>query len=37
MMGEMVGSFLLVLFGTGAVAVAVLTGTPQGLWQVATV
>jgi glycerol uptake facilitator protein len=37
MMGEMVGSFLLVLFGTGAVAVAVLTGAHQGLWQVATV
>lgn len=37
MMGELVGSFLLVLFGTGSVAVAVLTGAHQGLWQVATV
>ena len=35
--GEAVGSFLLVLFGTGSVAVAVLTGALQGLWQVATV
>jgi glycerol uptake facilitator protein len=37
MAAEMVGSFLLVLFGTGSVAVAVLTGALQGLWQVATV
>jgi glycerol uptake facilitator protein len=37
MLGEVVGSFLLVLFGTGSVAVAVLTGAHQGLWQVATV
>lgn len=35
--GEMVGSLLLVFFGTGSVAVAVLTGALQGLWQVATV
>lgn len=37
MLGELVGSFLLVLFGTGSVAVALLTGAHQGLWQVATV
>ena len=37
MSGELVGSFLLVFFGTGSVAVAVLTGALQGLWQVATV
>ena len=37
MQGEIVGSFLLVFFGTGSVAVAVLTGAHQGLWQVATV
>lgn len=37
MTGELVGSFLLVFFGTGSVAVAVLTGAHQGLWQVATV
>lgn len=37
MLGEMVGSALLVFFGTGSVAVAVLTGALQGLWQVATV
>lgn len=37
MTGELIGSFLLVLFGTGSVAVAVLTGAHQGLWQVATV
>ncbi|MSQ40243.1 MAG: aquaporin family protein [Dehalococcoidia bacterium] len=36
-MGEVVGTYLLVLFGTGAVAVAVLTGALVGLWQVAVV
>src|SRR5437763_1500021 len=35
--GELVGTFLLVLFGTGSVACAVLTGALQGLWQVAAV
>jgi len=35
--GELIGSLLLVFFGTGSVAVAVLTGALQGLWQVATV
>jgi MIP family channel proteins len=35
--GEVVGTFLLVLFGTGAVASAVLTGALVGLWQVAAV
>ena len=35
--GELIGTFILVLFGTGAVATAVLTGALQGLWQVAAV
>ena len=35
--GESVGTYLLVLFGTGAVASAVLTGAQSGLWQVAVV
>jgi glycerol uptake facilitator protein len=35
--GEVLGNFLLVLFGTGSVACAVLTGALQGLWQVAVV
>lgn len=34
---ELIGTFLLVLFGVGAVQVAVLTGALQGLWQVAVV
>jgi glycerol uptake facilitator protein len=35
--GESIGTYLLVLFGTGAVASAVLTGAQSGLWQVAVV
>src|SRR5215210_2436806 len=35
--GEALGTFIMVLFGTGAVACAVLTGALQGLWQVAVV
>lgn len=37
LVGEFVGTFLLVLFGTGSVACAVLTGALAGLWQVAVV
>src|SRR5438132_8410864 len=37
LVGEVVGAFLLVLFGTGSVAAAVLTGALVGLWQVAVV
>jgi MIP family channel proteins len=36
-LGEFVGTLLLVLIGTGSVACAVLTGALQGLWQVAVV
>lgn len=34
---EIVGTFILVLFGVGAVHAAVLTGAQSGLWQVAVV
>src|SRR3954471_20297404 len=37
LVGEVLGTFLLVLFGTGSGACAVLTGALQGLWQVAVV
>jgi glycerol uptake facilitator protein len=36
-MGELLGTYLLVLFGTGSVAAAVLTSAHMGLWQVAVV
>ena len=35
--GEVLGTYLLVLFGTGSVASAVLSGGQVGLWQVAAV
>jgi glycerol uptake facilitator protein len=35
--GELLGTYLLVLFGTGSVAAAVLTNAQMGLWQVAVV
>lgn len=37
LVGEVVGTYLLVLFGTGSVAAATLTGAQVGLWQVAVV
>jgi glycerol uptake facilitator protein len=36
-LGEVLGTFLLVFFGCGAVHVAILTGALSGLWQVAIV
>ncbi len=35
--GEAVGTYTMVLFGTGSVAAAVVTGAQVGLWQVAVV
>jgi glycerol uptake facilitator protein len=37
LVGEVIGTFVLVLFGCGAVHAAVLTGAQSGLWQVAIV
>src|SRR5438094_5024289 len=36
-LAEVLGTFILVFFGCGAVHVAVLTGALSGLWQVAIV
>ena len=37
LIGETIGTYILVLFGTGSVAAAVATGAQVGLWQVAVV
>ena len=37
LLGELVGTYIMVVFGTGAVAAAVVTGAQVGLWQVAVV
>ncbi len=37
LVGEVIGTYLLILFGIGVVASAVLTGAQVGLWQVAIV
>ena len=36
-LGELIGTYILVFFGVGAVHVAVLTGAYAGLWQVAAI
>ena len=37
LVGEIVGTYILVLFGIGSVSAAVITGAQVGLWQVAAV
>ena len=37
LIAEAIGTFIMVLFGTGVVAAAVITGAQVGLWQVAVV
>src|SRR6266513_148535 len=37
LLAEALGTFILILFGCGAVHAAVLTGAQSGLWQVAIV